>query len=532
MKCPESKTVGRSHLFVLAVIAGIGAIFILVCTKKYGTGFSGDSVQYMAAADNLLAGRGLLMVNEEVSTSWPPLYPTLLAMLKFCGLDYIASTRCISAVTFGLTMFLAGLWVLKYSQRLFLAVLCSLAILCSKPLTWVFSYAWSEPIFLLLLMLYFLILPAVIKKPTMKRVVGLGVVTAAACLTRYMGGVLFVVFVVLLMINREHPFWKRVTSAGVFGIVSVLPLGLWLLRNWVLTDTLTGPRFPSERTFLTNINLAGKLVASWYLPSQIVNAAPGCVFFCLFSALITIIVVYDIRRCRKNNQYWLRSPEVMLASFLVVYTGAILAMITCTYLMELNDRYLAPSYLAAVLLFLVSFRNIFALDMKLIQTKKEIYGKVVRTGILGGIAVGIWFATGTNHVLLRAERMVKYGAGGRNSDRWQQSETVGWLKSHPLSGDVFSNRTFGVFFFTRHTCKPIPSHPTGKWAGCPAFRQRCQYRLAEFERGVKSKEPAYLVWFAAKPRPNTYSLEELQDLCRMTVIKKFEDGIIIALKPK
>jgi hypothetical protein len=532
MKHLELKTLSRNHLFVLAVIAGIGVIFIFVCTKKYGAGFSADSVEYMAAAHNLLAGRGFLMSDGEISGSWPPLYPTLLAILKLCGVDYLVSTRWIAATAFGLTAFLAGLWVLKHSQRLFLAALSSVAILCSKPLAWVFCSAWSEPIFLVLLMLYFLILPSVIKKPTIKRVVALGVVTAVACLTRYIGGVLFIIVVVLLMINREHQFWKRLTSAGVFGIVSVLPLGLWLLRNWLLTDALTGPRFPSERTLLTNIDLAGKLIASWYLPSQIVNAAPGFVFFCLFSALITMIVAYDVRRCRKNNQYWLHSPEVILASFLVVYTGAILAMLTRIYLLQLNDRYLTPLYLAAVLLFLVSFRNIFALDIKLIQTKKETYGKVIRTGILGGIAVGIWFASGANHVLARAERMVKYGVGGRNSVRWHESETVGWLRSHPLSGDVFSNKTFAVFFFTRHTCKKIPIHPTGKWASHPEFRRWSRHRLAEFKKAVKSKEPAYLVWFAAKPRPYAYSLEQLQDLCRMTVVKELEDGVIIALNPK
>jgi len=531
MKHPETKTFSRIHLFILALIAGIGAIFILICTKKYGTGFSGDSVEYMAAAHNLLAGRGFLMCNGEVSASWPPLYPTLLALLKFCGLDYIVSTRWIAATAFGLTAFLAGLWVLKHSQRLFLAALCSLAILCSKPLTWVFSYAWSEPIFLVLLMLYFLILPSVIKKPSIKRVVALGVVTAAACLTRYIGGVLFLIVVVLLMVNREHPFWKRLTSAGVFGIVSVLPLGLWLLRNWFLTGTLTGPRFPGERTLLTNIDLAGKLIASWYLPSQIVKAAPGHVFFCLFGALITVIVACDIRRCRKNNQYWLHSPEVILASFLVVYTGATLAMITRIFTMELNDRYLAPLYPAAVLLFFVSFRGLFPLGTEVIQPKKAAYYKVVRTGVLAGICIGIWFGTGCNNVLSRAERMIKYGAGGRNSVRWHQSETVAWLKSHQLSGQVFSNRIFTVFFFTRHTCKISPALPISRGRSSPEWRKRSERQVAEFKEALKSKDGAYLVWFLPN-RADRYDLEQLQDFCRMRIVEKFRDGAFIALYPK
>ena len=245
-----------------------------------------------------------------------------------------------------------------------------------------------------------------------------------------------------------------------------------------------------------------------------------------------MIVAYDIRRCRKNNQYWLHSPEVILTSFLVVYTGAILAMLSRIYLMELNDRYLTPLYLAAVLLFFVSSRGLFPLGTKVIQPKKGAYYKVVRTGVLAGICIGIWLGTGANYVLARAERMVKYGAGGRNSVRWHESETVGWLKSHPLSGDVFSNKIFTVFFFTRRTCKNIPIKPTRKSGSSPTLRRLSQRRLAEFKRAVKSKERAYLVWFVAKPRPYAYDLEELQELCRMTVLQKFPDGAIIALNPK
>jgi len=532
MKYLESKTLNRIHLLILALIAGTGAIFILVCTKKYGTAFSADSVYYMAAAHNLLAGQGFRMPNGEVLASWPPLYPSLLAALKFCRLDYIVSTRCISAATFGITGFLAGLWVLKYSQRLFLAVLCMVAILCSKPLTWVFCYAWSETIFLALLMMFFLILPSVIKRPTIKWALVLALITTAVSLTRYVGGVLVVLVVLLFLVNRKHTFPKRVGFAAFFGIVSALPLALWLLRNWVLTGTLAGPRLAAETTLFSNIGLAGKLIASWFLPPQIAKSVPGWIFFCLFCVFIAWMLITAIRGSQKSNRYWLDSPEVIPALFLVVYTGAILATVTSTLVEELNDRYLAPSYLAAVLLFLVNLKNIFSLDIKLIQAKKEFFGKLIRTGILGGIALGIWFGTGANYVLTRAERMVKYGAGGRNSVRWQQSETVGWLKSHPLSGDVFSNKIFTVFFFTRRTCKNIPIKPTRKSGSSPALRRLSQRRLAEFKRAVKSKERAYLVWFVAKPRPYAYDLEELQELCQMTVLQKFPDGAIIALNPK
>jgi len=101
----------------------------------------------------------------------------------------------------------------------------------------------------------------------------------------------------------------------------------------------------------------------------------------------------------------------MLVLFLVLYTTAILATVTGVMIEALNDRYLAPVYIAAVLLFLAGLRSISPLDMKPTQAKKEIYSKLIRKGILAGICIGIWFSTGANNVLSRAQRMVKYGAG-------------------------------------------------------------------------------------------------------------------------
>lgn len=531
MKHLESKSFNKTHLLILALIAGIGIVFVLVLTKKYGTGFSADSVIYISAADSLLDGKGFIMHNGDVYASWPPLYPALLAMLKSCGLDYIASTRYINAVTFGFVMFLSGLWVLKNTSRVFLAILCSLGMLLSKPLFYVFPYAWSETIFFVLLMLYFLILPSVIKEPSVKRVVALGVVTAAACLTRYIGGLLFVIVVVLLMFNREHPFRKRLSSTGVFGIVSVLPLGLWLLRNWVLTDTLAGPRFAADVSLWSNIDRAGERIGSWFLPDIVTKSLPAWLFLCLFWVLIAVIAIFVIRRSSKHKQYWLNSPAVMLVSFLVLYTTALTATVTGVMIEPLNDRYLAPIYIAAVLLFFTAFGNIFPLDTKLTQGKKDLYVKFIRGGIVGGIFIGIWFASGTTYVLNRAQRAIKYGAGGRNTTRWHQSETVTWLKRHKLSGEVFSNNGCTVYFFSRYRTRPAPHLPELKKCTSPELREMSERQVAEFKKVLQSQGLTYLVWFLP-PRSDSYNLKQLQDFCRMRIVEKFRDGAIIALYPK
>lgn len=535
MKHLESKPYKMVHLFILAVIAGIGTIFIFVCTKKYGTAFSADSVNYMAAAHNLLAGKGFLMCDGEPFIAWPPLYPTLLALLKFFRVDYIVSVRCVSALAFGFIMYLSGLWVLKNTSRLFLAVLCSLGILLSKPLTYVFCYAWSETIFIVLLMMFFLLLPSFIKESTIKRGLLLALITAAACLTRYIGGVLFLLLVLSVLVNKKQVLWRRAASAAFLAMVSVFPLALWLLRNRLVTGMLTGRRLPTDTPvsmLSKNMNLAGNVIASWFLPGQIVKGVPGWIFFLVFSVLVVIGFISILVRSRKRKLYWLESPKVVLVLFVIIFTAGVVSAASRVIIDPIDDRLLAPIYIPAVLLFWASLGNIFPLDTKPTQQKKDLYVKLIRAGIVGGIFIGIWFGAGSNNVFSRAERMVKYGAGGRNSVRWHASETVTWLKSNQLSGSVFSNDCFTVFFFTRHTCKMSPALPTRRGCTSAELRQESERQVAEFKEALQAKDGAYLVWFLPNRRDYLYDVEQLQGFCRMRIVQQFRDGAIIALYPK
>jgi hypothetical protein len=57
-------------------------------------------------------------------------------------------------------------------------------------------------------------------------------------------------------------------------------------------------------------------------------------------------------------------------------------------------------------------------------------------------------------------------------------------------------------------------------------------QLAEFKSVLKSKEDVYLVWFARNFRKYIYNVKELQEFCNMKLIKKFDDGAVVALYSK
>ena len=65
---------------VLCAALGVaGVVLVLAVTGRYGAGLSQDSVDYVAAARNLLAGNGYLTHEGRPFVLWGPLLPTLLA---------------------------------------------------------------------------------------------------------------------------------------------------------------------------------------------------------------------------------------------------------------------------------------------------------------------------------------------------------------------------------------------------------------------------------------------------------------------
>ena len=65
--------------------------------------------------------------------------------------------------------------------------------------------------------------------------------SALACLTRY-SGIVLVLAVVPLLALQPGPALRKVAAHWRVPDDSIGPLALWLLRNYLVTETFTGPR--------------------------------------------------------------------------------------------------------------------------------------------------------------------------------------------------------------------------------------------------------------------------------------------------
>ena len=61
----------------------LGAVIIIGLTLHSGLGISPDSIYYMSAADNFIAGKGFYQFDAKPFVMFPVFYPVAIAMVKF-----------------------------------------------------------------------------------------------------------------------------------------------------------------------------------------------------------------------------------------------------------------------------------------------------------------------------------------------------------------------------------------------------------------------------------------------------------------
>ncbi len=83
---PPSVTVNKGYSIFVVCLAILLIILGSVVTSRYGAGVASDSVNYLAVAQNLFDGKGLIDQLGAPLILCPPLYPILLAGLKFITL--------------------------------------------------------------------------------------------------------------------------------------------------------------------------------------------------------------------------------------------------------------------------------------------------------------------------------------------------------------------------------------------------------------------------------------------------------------
>ena len=516
---------------VLAALAVLGAVLVLSRQVAYGVGLGWDSINYISVARNLLAGEGFVqdtfVETTEGSldyTMWAPLYPSLLAASGFLVFDPWDIAGPLNAVIFGVTVFVAGRWLRRRIQSRPLVLLACLAVMLAIPLTRAASYAMSETPFILFTTLSLIWIDKFVLDGKRTDLVWAGVFTALACLTRYLGVTVLVVAMPLLLFRPGVALLDRVKHCAAYALISLIPIGLWMLRNTLLSGAPTGPKPPSNDTLPEILSATLADLSRWalfWLPSDAVRiAASALAAMVLLALAVAIWRVFFRWRQGGASQQW--SSFCLFGGFALVYLAVLLVAQTVTFGEPAGGRYLYPMYIPLL------FAGVFALDKFMISERiKALRGNaldlpIVRTFLRGRkpvslltavivVAASLWLL---GHAPRHARDIwLANGDLGQGfaSSKWVDSEVLRYMRDTSIeSPRVVSSVPIAILYT----------------ADVREYVYLSQELEAARRKIASASDGDHVVWFRSHTVGYLYGDGDLRALPELEVVADLPDGVI------
>ena len=349
-----------SSILTLALIGLSGILW----ATRYGLGLREDSFSYITAAESLAAGTGLGRWAADGTfrplTHFPPLFPILLGAVRAAGADILPAMRLLHAVLFGATILLVGVMTRRLTGSPLFSCLAAGTALGSRVLIEQYAWAHSEPTYLFLSLLALFALASFLDRRDDERLLlGSAALQSLATLARYAGAALSAASLPAILLRREVRCGRRAASTLSFIAIALGPslalFGYNRLAYGTLADRPALSWHPPDGSAWVG---AARTIGGWLLPFQLIDRlSPAQVVLAAGLILIGLAgaTVYFLRGNVADQGHF--SPRAIglgkaLAGWVLAYAALLMATVFLfDRLTPLNDRILAPIYLAGLLLF-------------------------------------------------------------------------------------------------------------------------------------------------------------------------------------
>ncbi|MFY9402019.1 MAG: hypothetical protein WAQ07_01240 [Candidatus Omnitrophota bacterium] len=508
----------KTHInLIITILSFIGVLLVLICTSRYGVGLSPDSVVYISVARNLILGKGYLDWAGNPLIVFPPLFSTILAAIGLTGMDPLYGARFLNVIIFGLIIFTSGQLFRKFIQTKEIIILGTISVLFSIPIFLVSYMAWSEPLFILLVNLFIFCLYKFINKARWSTLILLSAIAALSCLQRYIGVTLIISgFISIFLLLPKSSFLQRLKYGIIFSIISTSIFSIWPIRNYILTQTFFGTRFPSDFTLLQNIYYTFDTLTLWFLPSNM----PFLIRGITVGLLILLIITLTFYRYLKSNEEGInRIRQVLPAGiFLLVYTIFLIISGARFAFDRINLRLLSPIYIFTIFLILVNIENLLIL-----LPYQQVSKKILRFTVYTIFIFSLFYPLTYN--IYRVIHSRQSGIVEYSTQAWRKSSLILWLQEHKLDAAIASNVPEAIYI---HTGKKSNLSPKKHEHDSSASKGDNLYEIKE--KLKLTHEKIYLVWFKNIARDFLYNIEELSSVFNLQEIINLSDGIVYSLE--
>jgi len=483
----------------------IGFILILIYTRHSGIGISPDSIMYASAARNMNSHGTLLDYNLKSFVDFPVFYPLFLGVISFLSqTDAVAAGPYINGLLFACLIFCCGCAIgsFKENNRLY-KIIILFFITLSPSLFDVYGMLWSETLFVLLSVLFILLFRRYVLLRSVSSLLLCAIIAAVGFITRYAGITFVATGCMLLFFDRSLLWRKKIVHLFLFGICSISLLLMNLIRNAMISDSLTGPREAGTTGLSDNIYYYGKVICWWLsVPDH------AKLFVCGLAIFIFLVVCVLFTKHIWSAKAYL-STENYFAAFFIVYTVFIIGVSTLSRFEQINNRFIAPLFIP--LLLTLTYR-VPAYLVRLSGSRKRITLVAVSAVIL------IFQFSQIQKVYAMYQEARDYGIAGYTDDSWRNSPTAEFLRKHKNAFKpgymLYSNAAEAAYFNGNIYTTSLPHWVEPK----------------EIEKLFRKKQ-LYLIWFREINDPDLINLELLHQRASVTKQYSFKDGDIYLIKP-
>ena len=437
---------------LICAAAGAGLLFI---SMAQGIGVGGDATIYITSARNLLAGKGLGLINAagdfRLIPYFPPFYSLVLAFLGLFTDNLPLAALILNLVLHAGLVFLITYWTICVSDNLFPGLLLGMLLAGSPIIIPAASWAMSEPLAVLLGFSGLILLEKSLVEDQRFAFWASAILLGLSFLTRYSSAA-FIGAAVLLIFFFEGETWiKRFLRAFVYGLVSVIPMIVWLVIDFAKTSTVASRSMLSGKTaelwaaFLPKIK---HVFVLWILPDSLSATMPGFLvtFISSFIVLFTVgCLAGSVYALRGGTQYPRYARMFFLLSAMnLLYLLLIVFVSLNTYPpITINTRMLLPVYIANFWLIYLLFALFGEYNHRLSRTF------VFNTALFLFTALCCY----------RGYRIASQNAIdglGYNSTAWKNSETIAYIRENiPEDKTIVTNEETALLFLLDRRTWPM-----------------------------------------------------------------------------
>lgn len=455
---------GFSEKVAALAAAGVG-IYLLSVSIRLGAGVGGDATIYITSARNLLAGNGLGLINPagefRLIPYFPPFYPLVLAFFGLLGFDIPSIAGILNVVFYGLTIAAVSLWISTISKSALEGFVGGLLVACSPVLVPAYSWAMSEPLCILLGITGLIALERFLETGGRGSLIVSGILCGLSFLTRYSAAAYIGIAGILLLFFQKKAFIKRLRESVLFGLISVAPMGFWLIYDLRKTATVASRSMLEGWNLLTELSRFNRqmktILLQWLIPDSWIDRPvyPALVNEVLYILVILFILgslVAGIYRFFRKNI--LPEPEpvnrlnrmtLILSGFCVIYTLVILLVSVTTYPpITIGSRMFTPAHVSFLWLIAIAFVRI-----RMYLKNRPVF-KILCLFVLLSF---------TGFYGLRSIRIARQNAIdglGYNSVRWQESEVVDYLQNQVSESQLLvTNEETALLFLMNRASWPV-----------------------------------------------------------------------------